>query len=167
MVSRYLSEAHSPFTWGGAHPCAERQDACLPPTLRPDETRIRALARAYRWKRMLEEGRYGSAGEIANAEKVTQSFVNRLLRLTLLAPDIQEAIDGSRRGAAGGVDMGDAERVARTAKAGEFRGPYNEKAMTSSADLSTVRLGDPLGDGLGGRRLLDRSNSRRAAREDR
>ena len=41
---------------------------------------------------MLEEGICRSAGEIAEAEKVTRSFVNRLLRLTLLAPDIQEAI---------------------------------------------------------------------------
>jgi hypothetical protein len=41
---------------------------------------------------MLEEGRYRSAGEIADAEKVTRSFVNRLLRLSPLAPDIVQAI---------------------------------------------------------------------------
>jgi hypothetical protein len=41
---------------------------------------------------MLEEVRYRSAGELAEAEGVTRSFVNRLLRLTLLAPDIIEAI---------------------------------------------------------------------------
>ena len=67
-------------------------DAWVPANPRPDETLIRALARAHRWKRMLEEGRYRSAGELAEAEGVTRSFVNRLLRLTLLAPDIQEAI---------------------------------------------------------------------------
>ena len=62
-----------------------------------DETLIRALARAHRWKRMLEEGKYRSAAEIAEAEGVTRSFVNRLLRLTLLAPDIQQAIiDGGQ-----------------------------------------------------------------------
>jgi hypothetical protein len=59
---------------------------------RPDETLIRALARVHRWKRLLEEGKYRSAGELAEAEGVTRSFVNRLLRLTLLAPDIVEAI---------------------------------------------------------------------------
>jgi hypothetical protein len=59
---------------------------------RPDETLIRALARAHRWQRLLEEGRFRSAGEAGEAEGVTRSFVNRLLRLTLLAPDIQEAI---------------------------------------------------------------------------
>jgi hypothetical protein len=58
----------------------------------PDETRIRAVARAQRWKRVLEDGRYRSAGEIAEAEGITRSFVNRLLQLTLLAPDIVEAI---------------------------------------------------------------------------
>jgi hypothetical protein len=41
---------------------------------------------------MLEAGRYRSAQEIADAEKIGRSFVSRLLRLTLLAPDIQEAI---------------------------------------------------------------------------
>jgi hypothetical protein len=59
---------------------------------RPDERLIRALVRAHRRKRMLEEGKYRSAAEIAEAEGVTRSFANRLLRLTLLAPDIVEAI---------------------------------------------------------------------------
>jgi hypothetical protein len=67
-------------------------DAWAPAKPRPDETLIRALARAHRWKRMLEDGTYRSAAEIAEAENTTRSFVNRLLRLTLLAPDIQEAI---------------------------------------------------------------------------
>src|SRR5512132_3177503 len=70
----------------------DRGDAWAPAKPRPDETLIRALARAHRWKRMLEEGRCRSAGEIAEAEKITRSFVNRLMRLTLLAPDIPEAI---------------------------------------------------------------------------
>jgi hypothetical protein len=72
-------------------------DAWAPPKSRPDETLIRALARAHRWKRLLEEGRYGSTTEIAEAEKIGRSFVNRLLRLTLLAPDIQEAILDGRQ----------------------------------------------------------------------
>ncbi len=72
-------------------------DAWAPAKPRPDETLIRALARAHRWKRMLEEGTYRSAGEIAEAEGITRSFVNRLLRLTLLAPDIQGAILDGRQ----------------------------------------------------------------------
>ena len=72
-------------------------DAWAPAKPRPDETLIRALARAHRWKGLLEEGRYRSAGEVADAEKVTRSFVNRLLRLTLLAPDIQDAVLDGRQ----------------------------------------------------------------------
>jgi hypothetical protein len=52
-------------------------DAWVPTNPRPDETLIRALARAHRWKRWLEEARYRSAAEIAEAEGVTRSFVNR------------------------------------------------------------------------------------------
>ena len=66
-------------------------DAWAPAKTRPDETLICALARAHRWKRMLEERRYRSAA-VAEAEGVTRSFVNRLLQLTLLAPNIQEEI---------------------------------------------------------------------------
>ena len=46
-------------------------DAWAPAKPRPDETLIRALARAHRWKRLLEEGKYRSAGELAEAEGVT------------------------------------------------------------------------------------------------
>ena len=59
---------------------------------RPVAALIRALARAHRWKRLLENGRFRSIAEIAEAEKIYRSFVSRLLTLTLLAPDIQEAI---------------------------------------------------------------------------
>jgi hypothetical protein len=67
-------------------------DAWVPAKPRPDETLIRGMARAHRWRRLIENGTYRSAVEIAEAEKITRSFVNRLLRLTLLAPDIVEAI---------------------------------------------------------------------------
>lgn len=72
-------------------------DVWAPAKPRHDETLIRALARANRWKRMLEEGIHGSVSEIAEAEKIDRSYVNRLLRLTLLAPDIQEAILDGRQ----------------------------------------------------------------------
>ena len=57
-------------------PAPDGGDTWAPAKRRPDETLIRALARAHRWKRMLEEGRYRSAAEIAEAEAVTRSFVN-------------------------------------------------------------------------------------------
>ena len=57
-----------------------------------DTTLVKALARAFRWRRMLEAGRYGTIDELAAAEKINDSYVSRLLRLTLLAPDLVEAI---------------------------------------------------------------------------
>ena len=58
---------------------------------------VKALARAFRWKRMLEDGRYASISEIAAAEKIDRGYVGSILRLTLLAPDIVEAILDGRQ----------------------------------------------------------------------
>lgn len=63
-----------------------------------DTTLVKALARAFRWRRLLESGRYGSIGEMAAAEKMAESYLCRVLRLTLLAPDIVEAILDGRQG---------------------------------------------------------------------
>ena len=57
-----------------------------------DTTLVKALARAFRWRRMMEAGRYGTINELAAAEKINSSYVSPLLRLTLLAPDIVDAI---------------------------------------------------------------------------
>jgi len=62
-----------------------------------DTTLVKALARAFRWRRMLEAGRYGTLNELAAAEKINSSYVSRLLRLTLLSPDIVEAILDGRQ----------------------------------------------------------------------
>jgi hypothetical protein len=64
---------------------------------RQDITLIKAVARAFRWRRMLETGRYGTIDELATAEKINSSYVSRVLRLTLLAPDIVEAILDGRQ----------------------------------------------------------------------
>lgn len=61
-----------------------------------DDRLVYALARGYRWHRMLEKGEYTSAEAIAAKEGVSRSFVSRLLRLTLLAPDIVEAVLNGR-----------------------------------------------------------------------
>ena len=63
-------------------------------TTRGDPALVKALARAFRWKRMLEDGRYGSISELAAAEKLDRGYLGRILMLTLLAPDIVEAILG-------------------------------------------------------------------------
>jgi hypothetical protein len=67
-----------------------------PPSL-VDSALVRALARAFRWQRLLDEGTYGTFDELAKAEGVSQSHVSRLLRLTLLSPDLVEAILAGRQ----------------------------------------------------------------------
>lgn len=62
-----------------------------------DTTLVKALARAFRWRRMMEAGRFATINELAAAEKINSSYVSRLLRLTLLAPDIVEAILDGRQ----------------------------------------------------------------------
>jgi hypothetical protein len=64
---------------------------------RADPAIVKALARAFRWKRMLEDGRFASVTEIATAEKIDRGYVGSILRLTLLAPDIIEAILDGRQ----------------------------------------------------------------------
>jgi hypothetical protein len=68
-----------------------------PPAARIDSTLVKALARAHRWKRMLESGEFASVADLAAAEKINESYVCRILRLTLLAPDIVEAILNGRQ----------------------------------------------------------------------
>jgi hypothetical protein len=62
----------------------------------PDGTLVKALARAWRWQRMLDEGCFASVRELAEAERVSLSYISRVLRLTLLAPDIVERILNGR-----------------------------------------------------------------------
>jgi len=50
------------------------------------------IARAHRWRGLLEQGRYRSIRALAGELGVDNSYVARLLRLSLLAPDIVEAI---------------------------------------------------------------------------
>lgn len=58
----------------------------------PDDTMVKALVRAHRWRRRVESGEVGSMTELAAEEGVTAPYVFRLLRLTCLAPDIVAAI---------------------------------------------------------------------------
>ena len=59
---------------------------------RVDTALVKAIVRAHRWRDLLETGEYSSAAEVAKAEKVNDSYVSRILRLTLIAPDIIDAI---------------------------------------------------------------------------
>lgn len=70
------------------------------PARTPDSTLVKALARAFRWKRMLELGEFATMGELAEREGIAPSYMTRVLRLTLLAPDIVEAILDGKQGPA-------------------------------------------------------------------
>jgi hypothetical protein len=74
----------------GATPCA-------PQRARVESAMVKAIARAHRWRRTIESGEYASITELAAAEKINPSYICRVLRLTLLAPDIVEAILGGRQ----------------------------------------------------------------------
>lgn len=72
-------------------------DAWALPRARIDNTMVKALARAHRWKKLLDSSRFQTVQDLAEAEKINPSYIARVLRLTLLAPDIVEAIlDGQQ-----------------------------------------------------------------------
>jgi hypothetical protein len=73
-------------------------DWAPPPKI--DRALLKALARAHRWQRLLEEGRFATLAELADHERISRSYVCRVLRLTLLAPDIVERILDGRPTAA-------------------------------------------------------------------
>ena len=72
----------APLTAGG--------DAAI--TTRADPALLKALARAFRYQKLLDKGRYASISEMATAEKLERGYLGSLLRLTLLAPDIVQGI---------------------------------------------------------------------------
>lgn len=62
-----------------------------------DNTLFKALARAFRWKRMLESGDFTTMSELAEHEGIAPSYMTRVLRLTLLAPDLVEMVVNGRQ----------------------------------------------------------------------
>ena len=75
------------------------------PRARIDSTLVKALARAHRWKKMLDDGRYRTVTELAAGEKLDRGYLGRILMLTLLSPDIVEAIMDGRQPAELGVHV--------------------------------------------------------------
>jgi hypothetical protein len=64
----------------------------IPRTARIDSTLVKAVVRAHRWRDMLESGRYATVRDLAKTENINESYLSRVLRLTLLAPAIIQAI---------------------------------------------------------------------------
>jgi len=78
-----------------------RKEMHLPAGVRPDRkadnTLVKALARAFRWKRMLESGEFSSISELAEKEGIAFTYMARLMRLSLLSPAIVDAIMDGRQ----------------------------------------------------------------------
>ncbi len=86
-----------PFTLrrqGGRKQVVTPADAApwISPSPRVDATQIKAVVRGHRWLEMLESGRYATIRDLAKAEKINESYLGRVLRLTLLSPDTIETI---------------------------------------------------------------------------
>jgi hypothetical protein len=69
-----------------------------PTPARVNNALVKAIARAHRWQRMLESGEYASIADLAAAERINRSYVSRVLRLTLLAPEMVESIVAGAQG---------------------------------------------------------------------
>ncbi len=86
---------HIPMTFrkrGGRKLVVTPDGAEWAPRPRVDNAMVKALARAFRWRKMLDEGTQATLEDLARAKRVNATYVSRILRLTLLAPEVVEAI---------------------------------------------------------------------------
>ena len=84
---------HIPLTFrkrGGRKLVVTPDGAEWAPRPRVDNAMVKALARAFRWRKMLDASAYATLEELARAKGVHATYVSRVLRLTLLAPKIVE-----------------------------------------------------------------------------
>ena len=91
---------HIPMTFrkrGGRKLVVTPDGAAWAPRPRVDSAMVKALARAFRWRKMLDEGVYATLEDLARAKGVHATYVSRVLRLTLLAPGVVEAILDGRQ----------------------------------------------------------------------
>jgi hypothetical protein len=93
---------HIPLTFrkrGGRKLVVTPDGAEWAPRPRVDNAMLKALARAFRWRKMLDTGVHATLEDLARVRGVNATYVSRVLRLTLLAPGIVEAImDGRQPG---------------------------------------------------------------------
>mgnify|MGYP007080542821 CR=1 FL=1 len=109
------------------------------PKTRFDDSIAKALARAHRWKQKLDDGTYATIGELAKAERINESYVTKILRFNLLAPDIVEVAEATGRPPASIADlaMGFPGRL----HCGFLYGPIPEPTAGPSAGFGAVHNG--------------------------
>jgi hypothetical protein len=91
---------HIPLTFrkrGGRKGVVTPDGAAWAPRPRVDNAMVKALARAFRWRKMLDDGVHATLEDLARAKGVAASYVSRVLRLTMLAPEIVESILDGRQ----------------------------------------------------------------------
>jgi hypothetical protein len=91
---------HIPLTFrkrGGRKLVVTPDGAEWAPRPRVDNTMVKALARAFRWRKMLDGGVHATIDDLARAKRLPPSYVSGILRLTLLAPELVEAILDGRQ----------------------------------------------------------------------
>ena len=98
-----------------------------PPGPRVDNAMVKALARAFRWRQVLDTGVYATLEELAKAKGVHATYVSRVLRLTLLAPEIVEAILDGRQPA--GCSWMICCRRIRNSRAGKFKLSFGQLTL--------------------------------------
>lgn len=99
-ADREIITMHIPMTFrkrGGRKIVVTPDGSAWAPRPRVDNAMVKALARAFRWRKMFDEGICGTIEELAKRERVNRGYMSRVLRLTLLAPDIVEAILDGRQ----------------------------------------------------------------------
>jgi ABC-type nitrate/sulfonate/bicarbonate transport system substrate-binding protein len=91
---------HIPLTFrkrGGRKRVVTPDGAEWAPRPRVDNAMVKALARAFRWRKMLDDGVYATIEDLAKAKGINATYVSRVLRLTLLAPNTVDAILDGRQ----------------------------------------------------------------------
>jgi hypothetical protein len=86
---------HIPMTFrkrGGRKMVVTPDGAPWAPRPRVDNAIVKALARAFRWQRLLDEGVCGTIEALSSRERVNRGYMCSVLRLTLLAPDLVESV---------------------------------------------------------------------------
>jgi hypothetical protein len=94
---------------------------------RPDGTLVKALARAWRWQRMLDEGVYATVSELGDAENISKSYVSRICgsrcwRRTLLSPFRGAGGSGTTAGEFGATAATELEGTSRAFRLVNRRG---------------------------------------------
>ena len=147
---------HIPLTFrkrGGRKLVVTPDGAEWAPRPRVDNAMVKALARAFRWRKMLDEGEYATLEDLATTKDVHATYVSRVLRLTLLSPEIVEAILDGRQSAEMQLDdllkgfpLGWEEQIGHTCGVADYHIAPGERDTGVLYDVPQIH--DPIVSGV-------------------